>query len=169
MHGGAIDGFRAHLTLVPEARLGIALLNNLDRTLMNVALSNHLVDRFCGLPEKDWNGYFRAVQEEDERSDRAQVASMLAKRRPGTKPSLPLADYAGDYVDRAYGTCQVRLEEGKLMWSWSSFRGPLEHFHFDTFVTRDGPTAYASLVFQLNSAGEVESLRVLERTFVRRP
>src|SRR5262249_27706074 len=26
MHGGSIDGFRAHLTLVPEARLGIALL-----------------------------------------------------------------------------------------------------------------------------------------------
>jgi CubicO group peptidase (beta-lactamase class C family) len=169
MHGGAIDGFRAHLTLVPEAGLGIALLNNLDRTMMNVALSNNLVDRFCGLPDKDWNGYFKLVQEHDERSERNHVAQMLSKRRAGTKPSLALPAYTGEYVDPAYGTCEVKLEDGKLMWRWSSFRGPLEHFHFDTFVTRAGPTEYVSVVFQLNSVGEVESLKMLERTFVKRP
>ena len=29
-HAGYIDGFRAHLTMLPDDRLGIVLLNNLD-------------------------------------------------------------------------------------------------------------------------------------------
>src|SRR5262249_61815766 len=36
-HAGAIDGFRAHITLVPKSRLGIVLLNNLHETRMNLA------------------------------------------------------------------------------------------------------------------------------------
>jgi CubicO group peptidase (beta-lactamase class C family) len=168
MHGGAIEGFRAHLTLVPEARLGIAVLSNLDRSLMNLALSNLLVDRYCGFESKDWNGWFRAIEANDERRDREELAANLAKRHKGTKPSLPLAAYAGDFVDRAYGTCAVRLDEGKLTWRWGSLQAALEHFHFDTFVARPEGGLQAAVVFQLDSAGEVESLKVLERTFTRR-
>ena len=35
-HGGVIDGFRAHITLVPDKRIGIAILNNRDGTQMNL-------------------------------------------------------------------------------------------------------------------------------------
>src|SRR5947209_1806205 len=57
MHGGSIDGFRAHLTLVPEARLGIGLLSNLDGGLANLAVSNSIVDLLLDLPTRDWCSY----------------------------------------------------------------------------------------------------------------
>ena len=54
-HAGAIDGFRVHFTLIPEKRIGIVLLANLQHTRMNQALSNSLVDLLLDLPKKDWN------------------------------------------------------------------------------------------------------------------
>src|SRR5260370_13642435 len=56
-HAGAIDGFRAHITLIPNAKIGIVLLNNLDKANMNLAISNSLVDVLLGPPKKDWNAY----------------------------------------------------------------------------------------------------------------
>jgi CubicO group peptidase (beta-lactamase class C family) len=167
MHGGVVEGFRAHLTLVPEAGLGIALLNNLDRTMMNLALSNTLVDRFCGLPPRDWHGYFSSVQAEDERLEREHLAEQLAKRKKDTKPSRPLEDYAGDYVNPAYGTCEVRLADGRLTWRWRHLRVPLEHFHFDTFSVRPEPTLYTAIEFEVGPNG-VKSLKIFEQTFGRK-
>ncbi len=63
-HAGAIDGFRCHFTLVPQARLGIVLLCNLHQTRMNIALSNALLGLLLKLPPRDWNAIvFAAAQE----------------------------------------------------------------------------------------------------------
>jgi CubicO group peptidase (beta-lactamase class C family) len=169
MHGGTVDGFRAQLTLVPDMQLGIALLNNLDRTWMNLALSNTLVDRFCQLREKDWNDYYHAVQVEEDRLAKAHVDRMRARQKPNTKPSLPLSSYAGAYLDPAYGTCRISVEEDGLYWEWGNVRSRLEHFHFDTFLAAEEPVDTLSLTFQLGEQGAVASVRVMERTFRKRP
>jgi CubicO group peptidase (beta-lactamase class C family) len=169
LHGGAIDGFRAQITLVPDAKLGIALLNNLDNTLLNLALTNTLIDRFCGLPAKDWSGYLRAVQAQDERTTREENEKLLASRRPEKKRSLPLERYVGDYVDRAYGTSRVTLENGRLIWRWSSLNVPLEHFGGNTFLAEVPPGPPVTVTFTVGAAGAVESLQVIERTFRRLP
>ena len=65
-HAGAIDGFRAHITLIPEKKIGIVLLNNLQATRMNLPLSNALVDLLLGLPRKDWNGLCTEAVRKDE-------------------------------------------------------------------------------------------------------
>jgi CubicO group peptidase (beta-lactamase class C family) len=167
MHGGTVDGFRAQLTLVPDAQLGIALLNNLDRTWMNFALSNILVDRYCQLPAKDWNSYIQEVAKQDERHKQSRVQDVIARRKPNTKPALPLEAYAGAYVDPAYGTCRVRVDNQQLHWAWGGVRSRLDHFHFDTFLAIEEPVATLALTFHLGAQGEVESLRVMERTFRR--
>ena len=59
-------------------------------------------------------------------------------RRP--VPSLELAAYAGSYEHPAYGTVQVALEGGSLVWRWNSFRADLAHYHYDTFVAKDRVT-----------------------------
>ena len=48
-HGGVIDGFRAQVTLLPNEKIGFALLNNLHETKMNIALGNMLIDHLLGL------------------------------------------------------------------------------------------------------------------------
>ncbi|MCI0681507.1 MAG: serine hydrolase [Gemmataceae bacterium] len=169
IHGGMIAGFRVQLTLVPEARLGIAVLSNLDATWMNFALSNTLIDRYCQLPAKDWNTYCQAVDKQDERDDKQDWQRTLASRRPNTKTSLPLAAYAGTYHDPAYGTCEIRLDKAQLRWKWGNVQSRLEHFHDDMFVAVDEPVDTLMFGFAVHAKeGSVESLRVMDRVFRRR-
>ena len=110
-HGGMIDGFRAELPVRRGAR--IAVLNNLDKTMANAAITNTLVYAFLGLPDKDWHAHYRAVERADRAAERAVRETRDALRDPDTNPSLPLADYAGRYRHDAYGVGTVVVVDGE--------------------------------------------------------
>lgn len=169
LHGGTVDGFRVQLTLVPEAKLAIALVNNLDRTWMNFALSNTLVDRFCGLKHQDWNQYCEDINDEVERINKQALNALLKSQRQGTKPSLRLEDYVGKYVDPAYGLCEISVLDGKLHWKWNNVQSRLEHFHFDTFLAKEGGADALALTFQLTNTGFPTTLQTMDRSFRRVP
>ena len=169
MHGGSIDGFRAHLTLVPEAKLGIALLNNLDGGLANVAISNSIVDLFLGAPPRDWSSYFHAIYEDGEREDRVRARELRQKRDKNKPPTAPLKAYAGAYHDAAYGDCKIELADGRLVWVWERVRAPLEHFEGDVFLANYGPLVDTAFVFRVEPGGAVASFRTMDRVFKRSP
>jgi CubicO group peptidase (beta-lactamase class C family) len=137
-HGGVIDGFRVQITLLPQEKLAFVVLSNLHETRMNQAVSNTLIDLYCGLPARDWNGYFGKVVAEDEARKRSEIESRNKARKPDTRPSLPLTGYANEYRDPAYGKAKVVADGGKLVLEWSSFRCSMEHFQDDTFRITDG-------------------------------
>jgi CubicO group peptidase (beta-lactamase class C family) len=166
-HGGAIDGFRSHLSLVPQAKLGIVLLNNLDRGFMNLALSNALIDQVLGAPFKDWNTYYRDMQAQDEAAEKARMKQALAGRKPGTKPSLPLEAYAGKYVNAAYGPCEISLENARLHWKWANWRCEFEHFQDDIFLAKGEGLLDSPVEFQLSKDRKVASVRIIEQVFER--
>jgi CubicO group peptidase (beta-lactamase class C family) len=158
-HAGAIDGFRAHLTMVPEHRLGIVLLNNLHLTRMNIALSNGLLDLVLGLPKKDWSAIVMAAVRA-EQAERAEAErERLAKRHRNTRPSLEPTAYAGTFEHPAYGTVRVSLGPGGLVWQWNDFRAVLEHFHYDTFTLPIEVMGEPEVVFALDD-GAVTGMRV---------
>jgi CubicO group peptidase (beta-lactamase class C family) len=165
VHGGAIDGFRAQLTLLPEAGLGIAIVSNLAETQMNLAMTNTLVDQFLGLPFKDWNAHYGDMVRAAEKAKQADEEQWRAKRHKGTKPSRGLSAYVGTYEDPVYGQARVSLEAGKLVWSWSSFRCPLEHLHFDTFTVHHEHLDRVRVLFILEADGTVGRLEALDRVF----
>ncbi len=136
-HAGLIDGFRAHLTLLPKEKIGIALLCNLHETRMNLALSNSLIDLLLGLPRRDWNATLGEVTRQDEKAAKARFEERQARRKPESAPSLELKAYAGTYEEPAYGTARVAVETGKLVLRWSSFVVTLDHFADDTFLAPD--------------------------------
>lgn len=168
MHGGAIDGFRTHLTLVPEAKLGIALLNNLDGTNANVALSNMIVDAYFGLPAKDWHAYYLRLQEKHDERARARAKALREMKR--IPPPLPLTAYVGTYEDGAYGTCEVTLKDGRLSWSWGDgLHGRLEPFNGNTFQFSEGRILVDTpFTFVVGAGGRVEALRAAQRVFRRK-
>jgi len=161
-HAGAIDGFRAHFTLLPQAKIGIVLLNNLHETRMNLALSNSLVDLLLGLPKKDWNGFHLKQVEKEAEAARARFDARLAQRHHGTKPSRELAAYVGTYEEPAYGTARIKLKDGVLVWQWSTFDARLEHFHYDTFTIQEDAIGKPQIVFTLGADGNVASMKVSE-------
>lgn len=160
-HGGAIDGFRATVLLVPSLQLGLAILVNRGPTRMHEALRNTLLDRLLGLPPKDWNALLQDLQERAEAEELARKEEREGKRYIGTRPSRALEAYAGKYHDVAYGEAQVAVDEGQLVLCWSSFRFPLEHWHYDTFAANDRKAGVETQVtFALNPEGNVETLKL---------
>jgi CubicO group peptidase (beta-lactamase class C family) len=164
MHGGSIDGFRAHFTLVPEAGLAFVLLNNLHDTQMNLAVSNTLIDLFLGLPFKDWNAFYQDIDRRVDEAKQADRKVFWAKQKKNTKPSLPLTAYTGAYEEPAYGKANVMLEDGALVWHWGRFRWRLKHYHFDTFVA-EGDGLFDAFQFQPGTDGEIRTARALGQEF----
>jgi CubicO group peptidase (beta-lactamase class C family) len=138
-HGGLIDGFRTQITFLPNENLGIAVMVNLHDTRFNAALTNSLIDLYCGLPPKDWNEFFRRIVDRETTAKKAASAAQDKLRDPNVKPSLPLSEYAGEYTHPAYGSATVSVVDNKkLVLSWSSFKCPLEQFKGDTFRVTEG-------------------------------
>jgi hypothetical protein len=46
---------------------------------------------------------------------------------------VPLEKFAGEYDDDAYGQSTIRVEKERLVWEWSTWKVPLEHYSGDTF------------------------------------
>jgi CubicO group peptidase (beta-lactamase class C family) len=158
-HAGAIDGFRAQLTLVPEHKLGIVLLDNLHQTRMNIALSQALLDLLLGGPRRDWDAVVReAVRKEQTETD--DERARRARSIPNTHPTLPLAGYVGTYEHPAYGTVRISQGPSGLVWEWNDFRAVLKHFHYDTFTLPIEIMHDPEVVFQLDGS-IVTSMKVL--------
>jgi hypothetical protein len=161
-HGGNIDGMTALVAMVPEEKFGIVILSNMNGSQMPTAVMLRAIDMQLKRPARDWSAQMHART--DSLLARARAAQAKATARvPNTKPSLPLSEYAGTYADSAYGTVSITESNGALNFAYgSTWRGPLEHWHFDTFHLKlDTPVLPAAPVtFHLNAAGKVEDVVV---------
>ncbi len=173
-HGGNIDGFSAEVDLVPEQRLGIVILTNMNGTALRDALPYAIYDRFLGVKDgKDWSAaYLEERQRMLARADSLK-AKVEAAHVKGTKPSLPLEKYAGAYADSLYGPLTITVENGHLVATRNAaFVGDLEHWHYDTFraVWRDHTLGKNFFTFAIDPLGKVASVTIEDLdTFQRLP
>ena len=169
-HGGAIDGFRANITLMPKEKLGVVVLSNVGSNNMPEALRFAIVDAVRGLGKTDWNRQFLDYARKQDAESAQRRKDREAKVHKGTKPSLDLTAYTGAYEEPAYGTARISVTEGALWFEWGSFKTRLEHVHFDVFTTpreTGGPLDDTRVQFMLNADGEIDSLRTLDTGFRR--
>lgn len=163
-HGGAIDGMRAAVATIPEEKLGVVVLTNLNGAILPMALSYRILDAYLGAPARDWSAEMLKTITTLEEQGRAAAARMEAARVTGTNPSLALEKYAGEYRSEIYGDASVGLDGGKLVLKRGpSFTGALEHWHYDTFrVTWSDRQLGRQLVsFRLNERGQVTEMNIL--------
>jgi len=162
-HGGAIDGMRAEIGLVPEARVGVVVLSNLDGTSFPVAILYRTLDAYLGAPPRDWSAVLLAVQRKAEARGDSVRRAFDAARVTGTRPSLPLEKYAGTYVDSLYGAVEVAEQGDRLVArKGPAFVGDVTHWHYDTFkVTwRDRGLGTTYFTFNVDAQGKVRALEV---------
>jgi CubicO group peptidase (beta-lactamase class C family) len=162
-HGGSIDGMIALIGMIPEEKLGVAILSNLNGNQLPWALMYRVFDAYLGRPAQDWSAKFLATRRELLERARAAAKKVEEGQVKGTKPSLALDQYAGSYQDEMYGEAKVIEEQGKLTLRYSeTFSGVLEHWHYDTFrVKWSNPVLTEAFVtFTLNAQGKVEEMKV---------
>ena len=166
LHPGAIQGFKSEVLLVPEEKLGIAILSNLyDRPLPWV-LGYRVIDAYLNVPPRDWAGEYLKALKGFEEDERAKDAKAEAERNRETKPSLPIERYAGTYKNEMFGDAIVSVDDGHLILHFVGLNwgGILAHWQFDTFQDVWENPYYVHpksfVTFALNPKGNVDSMRV---------
>jgi CubicO group peptidase (beta-lactamase class C family) len=165
-HDGSIDGYFSKVILIPEAKVGAAALTNSDTAVAD-ALANRAIDALLGLPPRDRSGEALARKRAADAAKRAARERADAARAKDSKPSLPLAQYAGRYGGDLYGDVAVAEEDGRLVLRFvpaPAFVADLEHWQYDTFRVRwRALNAYVPdgwATFVLDRRGRPAELRV---------
>jgi CubicO group peptidase (beta-lactamase class C family) len=159
-HSGAVFGSIAAVVLIPEKNVGFAILINSEEGQVRNGLMYELLDHYLDAPSSDWPAKWAEYHRS--RITEGLKALNAAQAEPAeVGPSLPLAGYAGDYVDAWYGQIEIRAEESGLTIDFlptPHMEGTLEHWQYDTFITRFTDTALepAYVTFVLDAEGKVE-------------
>jgi len=140
-HTGSIDGMVAIIGLIPDERLGVYVLANLDHAEVRHALMYRVFDAYLGNPSRDWSGDLLKLYGGIRAAGDSARRRAEARRIPNTRPSLSLEQYAGTYSDSLVGDVVVSLDNGKLrLRASSTHAGTLDHWEYDTFRLRwDNP------------------------------
>lgn len=166
MHGGALQGFYSRVLLVPEEKLGIAILTNAESGGSLSALQYRLLDQYMGIAPADWIKIIGDMEKEAYEKDLAAQKKASATRAGKSQPSLPMTAYDGEYQDAWYGLVTIRPEGKKRVMSFSKtpdLIGELEHFQHDTFIVRwkeRNFNADAYVTFSLNPDGSIERMKM---------
>jgi hypothetical protein len=159
-HGGAVFGFLTAVVLLPEKQVGFAIeINSEDGEIIR-GLMYELLDHYLGLPRTDWVARFRAVKQQRVSEGLKALKEQTAKPA-AVGPSLPVGQYAGTFADPWYGNIEVAVVDGKLRIDFRStprMGGALEHWQYDTFVTRfdDRTIEPAYVTFSLDADGKID-------------
>jgi len=137
-HTGSIDGMVAIIGLIPDERLGVYVLANADHVELRHALMLKVFDLWGPSPSKgrDWSRELRTLYGDIATKATLAAKAEEAKRVTGTKPTLPLARYAGVYTDSLYGDVAVTASGDSLRLKVGTLEGSLEHWQYDTFRIR---------------------------------
>jgi len=165
-HTGSLPGYVSRVAMLPDQRLGVAVLTNQEAGAAFDAIAWRILDHYLQAPETDWlAGYLAARARADSASAAAEREASAARSAMGP-PSLPLDAYAGTYRDAWYGDVTITHEAGGLVMRFSKtpvLVGDLEPFGYDTFIVRWRDRelrADAYVTFDLEPGGAIAEVRM---------
>jgi CubicO group peptidase (beta-lactamase class C family) len=153
LHGGSQVGFAGQVMVVPEARVGVAVMTNTYGTRLPLALGLTLIDDLLGLDPLRWG-------------DRLSSATPTPAAAPSVvvDPPRDLRRYEGAFHHPAYGDIGFRVDDGPLA---PSFHGlddelTLTHVGHDDWRMRFSsvPGFEVAVAFTYGPKGEVVDVRM---------
>jgi CubicO group peptidase (beta-lactamase class C family) len=164
-HTGGLTGRVSKVAMIPELKLGVAVLTNQESRPAYESIVYFVLDHFLKAPKMEWLTAFKALN--GRQMMIAQMDTQTSPKRDTTsRPPRPLASYAGTYTDAWYGDVTISFENGKLAIRFDHtplLVGDLEHWQYDTFVAkwRDRELRADALVtFSLNPDGSIDQVKM---------
>ncbi len=166
-HTGGLPGYLSKVTMIPELRLGVVVLTNQESGAAFNAISYRIVDHYFGATPVDYLAIYKKLSEHGRAAVVAADKGAVTARDTASRPSLPLAGYAGTYTDQWYGDVSITEVKassnvpGKLVIQFlhtPSLVGDLVHWQHDTFLARWHDRtlrADAYVSFALNPDGSI--------------
>jgi hypothetical protein len=160
-HTGSLDGAVAIIALIPDEHFGIYIFENLDHAELRHALMFKAFDLWLfNDNSRDWSNDLFSLYGKLKADAKGKQKDKDAKRVLGTKPSLPLPDYAGKYSSDTYGEAEIMVKDDQLSitypnntilklehWNYDIFKGSFNNFWWDKsnvqfFLNGDGKASY---------------------------
>jgi hypothetical protein len=166
-HTGGLPGYLSKVAMIPDLRLGVAVLTNQESGAAFDAIAYRVLDHFIGAKSPDYPTLFNQIVQQNRQKLSTAEQQATTSRDSMAGPSLPLAKYAGTYRDPWYGDVKVSQEGDKLAIRFTrtpSLVGDLLHWQHDTFLARWRDRelrADAYATFWLNADGSVHQLRIV--------
>ncbi|PYP61334.1 MAG: hypothetical protein DMD26_17745, partial [Gemmatimonadetes bacterium] len=160
-HGGNTLGMTAAVGMLPEKKVGVVVLSNMQGAQLPGLLEQYVFDRELGAPMKDWSGeaYTRSLVQR-KRADSTQKAQ-LAGHVANAQSPVPLGAFAGTFADSLYGELTVSLNEGHLELARGDVHAPLEYWNANTFrwmLPITAPTAPTFIKFEITPDNTVTGM-----------
>jgi CubicO group peptidase (beta-lactamase class C family) len=165
-HTGGLPGYVSKVFLLPEIGFGVAVLTNQESGVAFESIVYRVADHFLGSPPTDWLATFTKLNERQQSSFQEAERKADQARNRTSRPSLPLARYAGTYRDAWYGDIAIEAQGDKLVMKFTktpSLVGDLEHWQYDTFVARWRDRelrADAFVTFSLTPDGAIDQAKM---------
>jgi CubicO group peptidase (beta-lactamase class C family) len=166
-HTGGLPGYLSKVAMIPDLRLGVAVLTNQESGLAFESIVYQVLDYYIGAKAPDYPALFQQLRQSNREKLRQARQKAAAGRDSTAGPSLPLARYAGTYRDPWYGDVTVAQEGRGLSIRFTRtpvLAGDLVHWQYDTFLVRWRDRelrADAYATFWLNPDGTVERLKLV--------
>ena len=161
-HGGGWSGWSTLMTMLPDRGVGVAVFTNRSQSMVPEILANYVFDRACGKEPIPWLDRLRERRRKFVAQLDVDRQARKATRRPDTRPSHDLADYAGDYDHPGYGRVTIIHAGDKLTWAYRGMSEPLAHRHYDTFELPEAPDRLLpdrlTISFSTDREGNIASL-----------
>lgn len=118
-HFGNFSGSRAHISFMPERRLGVAVMVNEDLVGGELAdvIANYVYDRFAGRADLEAAYSAELATLTERRDSRRQRLAAAKAERAARRWSLtrPLASYVGVYESPALGRLEINEANGRMV------------------------------------------------------
>ncbi|HEX3051538.1 MAG TPA: serine hydrolase, partial [Aggregatilineaceae bacterium] len=156
-HGGNIDGFSTIVGFVPQAKIGVAVLTNIEGRPLRDVLLYEVCDRVLGLSDNQWNPRLLALYEEVYKALDQEQETTADERHTDAPSTHPLEAFVGEYAADGYPDFKVKQEgdqlQGWMIGQWFA----LNHQHYNIFrLNLERFEEQMPVNFLMNVQGEID-------------
>ncbi|MDR1695122.1 MAG: serine hydrolase [Endomicrobium sp.] len=128
-HAGTTDGEGAYVAFLKEEKIGVVVLMNLPNGKMADSLTRSLFDEYFKKPKVNWSSLKMKEADRNYKRRNSRVPPAVVV------PPMDLQKYAGQYHNALYGTAEVIVKDGKLMFSAGPMKTwiTMKHFNGNSF------------------------------------
>lgn len=138
-HGGKLDGFVSQVVMVPELKLGIAILTNQESTGAYWSIIYYLLDYYMHHPKYNWiKGYQQLMEKSLIASNEERIKSEIHPTGNGI-PVIDQKKIIGKYHDLFYGDAVISSIGERLQLQFSEtpqFVADLIPFQYKSYIAR---------------------------------
>jgi CubicO group peptidase (beta-lactamase class C family) len=166
-HTGGLPGFLSKVAMIPDLRLGVAVLTNQESGFAFESIVYQVLDFYLGATAPDYPALYQQLRQRNREKLREAREKATTGRDSTRGPSLSLGKYAGTYRDPWYGDVVIGRDGRGLSIRFTrtpALVGDLVHWQYDTFLVRWRDRelrADAYATFSLEPDGTVEQLKIV--------